>query len=290
MTRGTTFRAFGEDDTGSGWREHVRRHWPRLRQGAVEEPGAVARRAAVLDLASPGLARMWEGLTHRANLANSAFASFLTHVDPAPLAVHGRQATAGRALVRNLDATVERHEATLWLSRLGARRVMGTTSGLWGLLDGMNEDGLAVSLTSGGRFRHGRGLSGPILVRHLLEHCATVTDVDAAVFGWRSAGTHDLTVLDAAGNRAAYRVSPDGPTRRGRTDHWDSTAVAVSAMLRPPRLRTDYAAGVGTLYTAVYRPTAGNVTFLWPDRMRTWGFADFAAAEVAVEYRTASAR
>ena len=45
---------------------------------------------------------------------------------------------------------------------------------LWGLLDGVNDAGLAVSLTFGGRRVLGDGFGIPIVIRYLLETCETV--------------------------------------------------------------------------------------------------------------------
>ncbi|MFS8099746.1 carcinine hydrolase/isopenicillin-N N-acyltransferase family protein [Lentzea alba] len=280
----TTFFAFAEERPGNGWRRHVGRQWPRFRPEIADDLMAVSWRMAVLDLELPHLAPICAELTREAGLHDRTLSALLTHVDPPPAVVGGRQGTAGRALVRNLELGLDRYESTLWLSRLGSRRVLGTTSGLWGLLDGMNENGLAVSLTSGATLRHDVGLSGPILVRHLLEQCTTVAEVDLAMRSWRTATTHDLAVLDAEGNRTAYRVAPRTPTRRGLTQHWATTTEGVAAMRRPPRFRTDYAIGGGTLHTAVYRPAEGTATFLWPGGSRTWGFDDFEPAEIVIEY------
>ena len=52
--------------------------------------------------------------------------------------------------------------------------MLGTSDLLWGLLDGMNEDGLAVSLTFGGRQDVGDGFGIPLVLRYVLETCATV--------------------------------------------------------------------------------------------------------------------
>jgi predicted choloylglycine hydrolase len=52
------------------------------------------------------------------------------------------------ALVRNYDYDQALFEAVIASTDYsGRRRVLGTSDMLWGLLDGMNEDGLAVSLT-----------------------------------------------------------------------------------------------------------------------------------------------
>ena len=47
---------------------------------------------------------------------------------------------------------------------------------LWGLLDGMNDAGLAVSLTYGGRRVLGHGFGIPLVLRYLLETCDNVRD------------------------------------------------------------------------------------------------------------------
>ena len=61
-------------------------------------------------------------------------------------------------LVRNYDYDVARFDATILLTDYAGRRVLGTGDCLWGLLDGMNEDGLAATLTFGGSRERRHGL------------------------------------------------------------------------------------------------------------------------------------
>ena len=49
--------------------------------------------------------------------------------------------------------------------------MLGMSDCLWGLLDGVNDAGLAVSLTFGGRRDVGDGFAIPLVVRYLLETC-----------------------------------------------------------------------------------------------------------------------
>ncbi|WP_433261251.1 carcinine hydrolase/isopenicillin-N N-acyltransferase family protein [Actinosynnema sp. CS-041913] len=271
-----TFRAFAEDLPGDQWRKHVRRHWS---PPSDDDEPDLFRRWSTLQSIAPRLVPLWLELLRSTGPADPALAAHLTHVDlPLPV-VHGPQGTAGRALVRNLACEPDRFEGTLWRSRLTHRRVLGMTAGLWGLFDGMNDDGLVVSTTAGtGRCRG--GLSGPILVRHLLEHCATVADVDEALPTWQTGVAHDLTVLDATGARAAYRLVPDRPVHRGRTLHWDSTEEGGLAMSCPPLFREDGL--VDTVYTAVYRPADGEVTLMWHGCEWTLGFDRFESGELVV--------
>ena len=81
---------------------------------------------------------------------------------------------------------------------------------LWGLLDGMNDAGLAVSLAFGGRHVVGRGFGVPLVVRYLLQVCATVCGSTRR----RSPGlpyhlAHTLTLVDRAGDVVTAYLSPD---------------------------------------------------------------------------------
>jgi predicted choloylglycine hydrolase len=66
-----------------------------------------------------------------------------------------------RALIRNYDYHVELFEQVVMSTRFTDRDVIGTSDCLWGLLDGMNSDGLAVSLTFGGAKVYGKGSAFP---------------------------------------------------------------------------------------------------------------------------------
>ena len=54
------------------------------------------------------------------------------------------------------------------------RPVIGVNEALWGMLDGMNDAGLASTPTFGGRFVHGPGMCIVTAVRYLLGTCDTV--------------------------------------------------------------------------------------------------------------------
>ena len=60
-------------------------------------------------------------------------------------------------------------EQVVYSSAFTGRRVIGTADCLWGLLDGMNDAGLVVSLAFGGRRDNGPGFGIPLVVRYVLE-------------------------------------------------------------------------------------------------------------------------
>ncbi len=114
-------------------------------------------------------------------------------------------------LCRNYDYSPELFEYTVISSRFTGRRVLGTGDCLWGLLDGMNEAGLAMSLAFGGRPGSGRGFAIPLVLRYLLEVCTSTDDVRVALRGLPVAMSYNVTVVDAAGNTLTVYLDPDEP-------------------------------------------------------------------------------
>ncbi len=55
------------------------------------------------------------------------------------------------------------------------------------------------------------------------------------------------------------------------TLHREPEERFIAAFLKPPLYSTAFAAGFGTLYTAVYRPRKGSLDLLWP--RGDWRFA-----------------
>ena len=97
-------------------------------------------------------------------------------------------------------------------TQLADTRVIGMADQLWGLLDGVNDRGLAVSFTFGGRRGVGRGFSIPIVVRYLLETCATVAEGVAALERIPVQAAYNVTLVDRA--RRTTRRSGSLPASR----------------------------------------------------------------------------
>src|SRR5665809_53019 len=113
-------------------------------------------------------------------------------------------------LARNYDYPVARLEGLVYLTEWSGRRVLGMSDCLWGLLDGINDAGLAVSLTFGGRRDVGDGFGIPIVVRYLLEVCSTVAEAREALAGIPVHDAQNLTLLDRSG---AFLTAYVGPGR-----------------------------------------------------------------------------
>jgi predicted choloylglycine hydrolase len=207
------------------------------------------------------------------------------------------QAVYGRGvLVRNYDFDARRLEGVIYASELTGRRVLGMSDCLWGLVDGVNDAGLAVSLAFGGRKVTAPGFGISLVVRYLLETCATTAEALEVLARLPVQAAYNLTLLDAAGAAATAQVGPGGPPVLGRlpvaTNHqhvadWPEHDAATRTREREERMvalladpAVDEAAFVdaflapplhngtktfGTLYTAVYRPADGVAEYRWPD-------------------------
>jgi len=161
----------------------------------------------------------------------------------------------------------------------------------------MNDDGLVVSFTYGGRPGSGRGFGISLVVRYLLEVCATVQSARAVLERLPVSMAYNLTISDRSGATATAFVAPDSQVsffdtplatnHRGLVPEYPERARVLNsvgrqdelirlvqstpdvrrvtaAFLRQPLHNEAYSRGFGTLYTAVYLPDAGVVEYHWP--------------------------
>ncbi len=298
-----TIAAIAEAMPGEKWQSLFRYHWPAYRrwflsEGADARPLYLSSRRA-LHRHMPELIPTYDRLVELAGGGDIA-ARFLTLYCP-PAYVRGCSqavwAGSPQLLVRNYDYSPQLFEGAILHTAWNGRRVIGTSDCLFGLVDGMNEDGLVASLSFGGRKVVGEGFGVPLLLRYILEFCSTTAESVEVLSRVPSHMSYNVTILDRHGNFKTVFIAPDREplvTRRAvTTNHqqdveWDQHAGAsrtlereralenyleryahdserlVRAFLRPPLYSTAYRRGFGTLYTAVYQPSSLNVEYVWP--------------------------
>jgi predicted choloylglycine hydrolase len=303
-----TLRAFAEDEPGGQIRDHLAMTWPAFRQwwrdGANTRPTTAQARAR-LEEHMPELVPAWQRLTAMIEEpgADGDAGPALALWNPPPFLTGCSQAAVldgGPALIRNYDWDYRLFDGVVARTAYAGRRVLGMLDCLWGLLDGVSDAGLAVSLTFGGRPQVGEGFGIPLVIRYVLEVCASTEEAVRVLRRVPVHMSYNVTALDAAGQRATVYLAPDRPARvtdlavvtnhQGRVE-WEPYAAAirsaerlerlkqlladradassvVAACLRPPLYATRFHEGFGTLYTAEYRPAEGAVSYHWPDR--TW--------------------
>ena len=245
----------------------------------------------------------------------------LSHYRPQPLRHGCTQAVwlgiDGPALVRNydfpLDVVSDHFESTRWLGR----EVISKGQRPWGgCLDGMNADGLVASVTFGGNPAQGLGFSIILIVRYILETCTQVAEAVAALCRIPVALSQNVTVLDRTGAYATVYLCPERDPSVSRTrvcaNHQDplvsadlSAGLARSIDRQQAALGTLESSGVTltrlvesfltapiysrdasspTVYSAVYRPAALTVDYLWPGNVMTQRIGSFTSGEYVHDY------
>ena len=276
-----------------------------LRDGDAARPSYIAARRALHEH-MPELVGTWEAMTELAGGGDLA-ARVLSLYDPPPLLAGCSQAVIDGTLVRNYDYHPDRIEGTVFASAI-TRSVLGMSDCLWGLLDGVNDAGLAVALAFGGRTTRGDGFGITLIVRYLLETCDTVAQAIEtlgrlpvhAPYNLTLADPHDAATVYVGPDRAARAVRPAIATNHQEHVDWPEHAEATrsverrdalcaltseDAFLEPPLFATEYGRGFGTLYTAAYQPRERAVTYRWPDASWEQSLAAFTPGSRTVRLR-----
>ena len=314
-----TFRSVQELELGPKWQGVFEERWQHyrawfLREGEAERP-SYATSVRMLRAHMPELLPAYERVVDLAG-GDDLAARMLSLYRPPPYLAACSQGVWTRdgepLLVRNYDYSPARFEGMVWSTRMLEHRVIGMSDCLWGLLDGVNDAGLAVSLTFGGRRVLGDGFGIPIVVRYLLETCTDVASAREVLARLPYSLSHNLTLVDRSGEVLTAYLSPDRePFFRSfpvATNHqgiveWPEQAKAtrtiererclvgllddgamtperfVDAFMQAPLFSTAYNSGFGTLYTAAYHPTEGVAEYRWPASGWHLSFDDFVEAE-----------
>lgn len=307
------FEAIDEDRPGVKWRSVYDRCWHAysrwfLRDGLRSRPTYLASVKAIRSH-MPELLPAYERIVETAG-GGDLEARFLAMWCP-PAYVGGcSQALLDGpppALIRNYDYSPKLLEGTWLASRYSGRRTVAMIDCLWGVLDGINENGLAVSLSFGGRTVAGTGFGIPVVLRYILEFARDTKEAIAILKRVPIHMSYSIALLDKTGSHSTVYVNPDRDTEvvaeKVSTNHqhrveWprhaDATRTverrkclnqaltrgeAAEDMLRtfllPPVYQTNFGRGYGTLYTAIYEPQSLSAEIMWPTMRWRQSIADF---------------
>ena len=318
-----TFRAISEDVPGPKWaalfaeyRKSYLTWW--AREGLSGRPTYLECKGA-LDAHMPEIAPLYDTLVDLVG-GSDMEARFLSFFCPPKYLSGCSQAVwPGDAplLVRNYDYNPRAFDAVVLKTCWQGRQVIGMTDGLFGIVDGMNDAGLAVSLTFGGRREVGEGFGVPLILRYVLQTCSTTEEAGAVLKRVPCHMSYNVTVLDRDRHFLTAYLAPDKPTLLTHaavaTNHqerveWKSHARLTATVereryllqrlslhpetqekftrtfLKPPLYSLAFRQGFGTLYTAAYRPQDGQVDYLWPGRTWRKGFDEFEADSVSIAF------
>lgn len=322
------FRTVEQLEPGERWRQAFDAMWPAYRAWYLKE-GDAARPdlgtcRSMLDAWMPELLPTFERLVALTG-DDPLAARFLSMYRPPGFVVGCSQAAftgdGEPVLVRNYDYPASRAEGIVYHSRWTGRRVIGMSDCLWGLLDGVNDAGLAGSLTFGGLPGVGDGFGIPLVLRYVLEVCTDVADACEVLAKVPVHAAQNVTLVDGHGDFATVRLGPEREpevltvpvaTNHQHRGDWPAYAAAVEtfererqllellrtpgmstgrlidAFLEPPLYRTGFATGLGTLYTAVYRPASGQVEYRWPEHVMRQSLHEFVPAQHSEAYAQAA--
>jgi predicted choloylglycine hydrolase len=297
------WRAISEAEPGPKWAALLNEYWPDYRRWWLKEGEsarstyAQSRKALVEHM--PEIVLLYDQLCELSG-GGDQVSRFLSFYNPPPYLAGCSQAIwpgAEPVMVRNYDYNPNAFDSVLLHTNWMGRKVMGVSDGLWGLVDGINDEGLAISLTFGGRRVVGNGFGVPLIIRYVLQTCSTAEEASKVLCRVPSHMSYNVTVLDKDRNYLTIMMAPDRPaivthaavaTNHQETVEWvnharftatvererfllqrltlhiDPEEKFIGAFLKPPLYSTAYAEGFGTLYTAVYRPRQLQMDIHWP--------------------------
>jgi predicted choloylglycine hydrolase len=317
------FELITEERPGPRWKALFERLWPHHRGWYLSE--SLRDRPTYLECRRAIGRHMPEMLPVYAQLCelaggNDLESRFLSlYCPPAYLTACSQAIWQGSppVLVRNYDYSPRAFDAVLLRTKWLGRQVLGMSDCMSGLLDGINDAGLAVSLTFGGRRVVGDGFGVPAILRYVLETCETVKEATAVLKRVPCHMAYNVTVLDSAGDWATVYLGPDREALVSRavvaTNHqerveWATHAAAtgsvererfllnelargrptredfIAAFLKPPVYSLAFDRGFGTLYTAVYSVHDRALELRWPGSVWSLPMAGASDGTLPVNY------
>lgn len=316
------FNSIAEATLGSKWQTLFNTHWSAYKAWFISKNAAYN---PPLDVCKQKLKQyMPEWLPTYEKLCNLSGNDpvahrFLTGWQPPAYITGCSQAvfTDKPQLVRNYDYHPHLSEGTVLNSAWNGKHVMAVGDCLIGVVDGMNADGLVVSLTFGGRKVVGDGFGIPFILRYVLEFCSNTEEAVEKLKSIPSHMAYNVMVLDKTGSHKMVQLAPDKKSKvtdlRVSTNHqgkpdWPEHAAfsktirreeflqealandeltrdeLIQLFLKTPLFNRQYNDGFGTVYTSVYRPAEGYMEIHWQDEVLHQSFAAFEKGKTLISY------
>jgi predicted choloylglycine hydrolase len=318
-----TFRAFAEDAPGAIWQHHFNKLWPAyrrwfLRYGEIDRP-TYLQSAKALARYMPDFVPIYEAMVDLAGGGDHA-ARFLAQYCPPPL-FRGCSQAVYRAdetvMVRSYDYSPYVFDGLLMRSKFGQREVIGMLDCMSGILDGINNDGLAVSMSFGGREEFGEGFGISIVLRYLLEFAGDVSEACELIRSIPIQGAYNIMLLDRANNFETVAVAAGQEAQllgshiatnhqsdsqwplyeekvltharfehlhNVTAEHQHSAHSFTREFLQPPLYHTNFARGFGTLYDAAFYPQRLSCEYFWPHNEWQFDFHSFSEREYPMAF------
>lgn len=274
----------------------------------IPDPEECRRRIA---LHMPEILGLFDNLAGFAG-DDPAMIAALAGIDPPPLIPAGctvRAFTRPRpTILRNYDFHPDATSAVILRTEWSGRHVLGMSEGISGLLDGVNDAGVAAALTFGGRHVYGAGFSIVHTIRYLLQVASDVKEAADVLRRMPCAWSHNVLVQDKSGKSIRAELAPDREPLvtegNAATNHQvdveprpdsarrfdtacalvDDAETARAVFVEGDLRKEDFDEWLGTLYTAEYVPGESAVTFHWRDGKWDQSLTQFDPGERRVVY------
>ena len=315
-----------QDD--SQWKKVFDKTWPAykawfMKEGLKARPGYLTSVRA-FEQHFPELLPIFQHLSKMVSAGDVA-SRFLTMYSPPPYMSGCSQIAWTRdipMLIRNYDYSPKYFEGLVMKTKWN-KEIIGMSDCMWGLLDGVNEDGLCASLTFGGRRITGDGFGIPIVLRYCLETCSTTAEAIETMLKIPVHMAYNITLLDADLNFATIYFAPGQKTQVTAsavgTNHqeevtWPDYAVMTQTVerrtilehclvdpyethesllhrfLQPPLFNTSYEKSFGTLYSAAYNPIEKSVNYFWRGKSIKQSLDNFVPGKQKVTFQASAHR
>lgn len=302
-----------EDIAGEKWQKRFEKSWPYYKKWFLSE-GHTARTGYLssieqLEEHMPELLPLYKHLCELAGGGDLA-SRYLSLYNPPPFMSGCTQVAWNKhpySLIRNYDYNPKWFEGNLFKTNW-LKPIIGMSDCNWGLLDGMNADGLAISLTFGGRKITGEGFGIPLVMRYVLETCRDTPQAVSALLRLPVHMSYNVTILDKTGKYKTVYMTPDkGPhvdIERVATNHqqdieWLEYAELTATrerkiyldhlvddpslsreevrakFLQAPLYNKDIQKSFMTLYGIQYDLEKLSATVFWPNKELRQSFDDF---------------
>ncbi len=314
--------SISEKKPGKKWQKCFQQHWPSykkwyLSKERIKSPSLRTCRARL----KKHMPEFYSTYLQLCDLAGKDPVAhrFLTGYQPPPYMSGCAQVVNEREaqLIRNYDYDPNLSEGTLLHSAWNGKKVIAMGDSLIGVLDGLNDSGLVVSLTFGGRRVIGEGFGIPFILRYVLEFCTTLNQAVDALKRIPSHMSYNIMLMNQFGEHSLVQIAPDrapivtdlsASTNHQEKVDWPEHALftktierelylqemlvkneysseqIADAFLKAPLFNRKYKQGFGTIYTAVYQPKFGAMELRWPGVSMRQTFAGFQEGITTIRY------
>lgn len=315
------FHCVYEESPGEKWLAHWNQVWPHckrwyLSEGLLRRPGYQTCLSALRSF-MPEIEPVFMDLLSKTEDTDIA-GRFLSLYNPPPYLAGCSEAIWKKEdlfLIRNYDYGPEVFERTLLYSNW-MKPVIGMLDCAWGLLDGMNADGLVASLTFGGKKEVGEGFGAPLILRYLLETSSNVDEARIRIAQIPCHMAYNVMLLDKSGHHVKVYLRPgseavfieNDPVSTNHQERIEWLEYAefsrtiqrynllkkkllekglqkeqfIQCFFEEPLFNTNFKNQFGTLYNCIYKPQEAEMSLLWQNTSINQSFKNFTESKTLI--------